>query len=310
MTWVAVAVGGAAVVGAAASTATASNASSNAAAAQQNAAGQANQISGQQYADTVARNQPYVGAGGGALNELAKRLGISGAPNYAGPGVDAINQQIQALAAQPAMQQEGAEGDALRNQIRALQAQIPDAQAAAAYTAGTGTPEFGSLLKPFTPGDLTNEPGYQFGLNQGQNALTNSAAARGGLYSGAAGKARDRYNQDYASTKYNDAYSRYNTDQSNQYNRLMGITGLGQSSANQTNALGAANATQTGSNLAAGANAAGAGQIGAANALTSGLSTGLNYYQNQALLNQLQNQSGYGSDPMGAFIQRQGYSNG
>jgi hypothetical protein len=37
----------------------------------------------------------------------------------------------------------------------------------------------GALLKPFTPGDLVNEPGYQFGLGEGNKAIDNAARSRG-----------------------------------------------------------------------------------------------------------------------------------
>lgn len=43
-----------------------------------------------------------------------------------------------------------------------------------------------------------NAPGYQFGLKEGQRAVEASAAARGGLNSGATLKALQRYGNDYA----------------------------------------------------------------------------------------------------------------
>jgi hypothetical protein len=79
-----------------------------------------------------------------------------------------------------------------------------------------------NLLK--SPGSITQDPGYQFGMDQGTRALNSGAAARGMTYSGAAGKALARYGQDYAGTKL---------DQS--YNRLAGIAGLGQVGANGQN---------------------------------------------------------------------------
>lgn len=70
------------------------------------------------------------------------------------------------------------------------------------------------LLSPFTtskfePGDLTQDPGYQFRLQQGQEALDRSLAASGGLQSGKALKAAQEYGQGLADQTYNDAYRRY-----------------------------------------------------------------------------------------------------
>jgi hypothetical protein len=68
---------------------------------------------------------------------------------------------------------------------------------------------------------FTQSPDYQFRLGQGQQALDRSAAARGGLFSGAAGKAAMNYGQNLASGEYD-----------NYVNRLFGLTGVGQNAAN------------------------------------------------------------------------------
>lgn len=98
-----------------------------------------------------------------------------------------------------------------------------------------------------------NDPGYQFRLDQGNKALTGSLAARGGLLSGAAIKASMRYNQDYASSEYQ-----------NVYQRLAAIAGVGQAAAgsgantvvntgvNVGNALSAAGDARASSYVAAG----------------------------------------------------------
>lgn len=46
--------------------------------------------------------------------------------------------------------------------------------------------------------------GYNFGLKQGTDALTGSAASRGILNSGSAARALTQFGQDYASSKYKD----------------------------------------------------------------------------------------------------------
>jgi hypothetical protein len=70
------------------------------------------------------------------------------------------------------------------------------------------------LLTPFTnakfePGDLTQDPGYQFRLQEGQQAIDRSLGARGNLFSGQALKAAQEYGQGLADSTYNDAYTRY-----------------------------------------------------------------------------------------------------
>lgn len=47
-----------------------------------------------------------------------------------------------------------------------------------------------------------NSTGYQFGLNQGSQAITGNAATQGLLNSGSTAKALDTYGQNYANTQY------------------------------------------------------------------------------------------------------------
>ena len=55
---------------------------------------------------------------------------------------------------------------------------------------------------------LTMDPGYKFRLSEGMKALDRQAAARGGLISGNALKATQRYGQDLASQEFGNAYNR------------------------------------------------------------------------------------------------------
>jgi hypothetical protein len=70
-------------------------------------------------------------------------------------------------------------------------------------------------------GDVTQTPGYQFGMNQGIQAIDRSAAARGGLLSGATLKAANRYGTDYATTKYRDFEGDYQRNLNNAFNRYI-----------------------------------------------------------------------------------------
>jgi hypothetical protein len=160
----------------------------------------------------------------------------------------------------------------------------------------------------FGASDYQADPGYAFRLSEGQKALDRQAAARGGLISGGALKAAQRYGQEMGSQEYQNAYNRaytgYGTDvaRENQlYNRQAALAGIGQTSANLTGQFGAANAANVG-NLMTGAGAAqAAGQVGIANAVTGGLGTYLNYNQNTALLNALKNRGSTYGGPTANF---------
>jgi hypothetical protein len=146
----------------------------------------------------------------------------------------------------------------------------------------------------FGAGDYQADPGYAFRLAEGQKALDRQAAARGGLISGGALRAAQRFGQDLGSQEYQSAYNRaltgYNADvaRENQlYNRQAALAGIGQTATNLVGQAGQNYATSAG-NLMTGAGAAqAAGQVGMANALTGGLGTYLNYTQGNALLNAL-----------------------
>jgi hypothetical protein len=147
----------------------------------------------------------------------------------------------------------------------------------------------------FGAGDYQADPGYAFRLAEGQKALDRQAAARGGLISGGALRAAQRYGQEMGSQEFGNAYNRaltgYNTGVASEnqlYNRQAGLAGIGQTATNLVGQAGQNYATNVG-NLMTGAGAAqAAGQVGMANALTGGLGTYLNYSQGNALLNALQ----------------------
>jgi hypothetical protein len=169
---------------------------------------------------------------------------------------------------QAAIQQRMAE----QQQAQAQQQQ----QDNAAYTSD---PAYGSLNKQFTGADVATDPGYQFGLNEGQRGLDNSASARGGYYSGAQLKAASRFNSDYAGTKFNDAWTRNNTDQTNTYNRLAGIAGTGQAATNNVGANGLSTAGANGSLITGNAFNNGQNTMGAGNARASSYLAGGNALQ-------------------------------
>jgi hypothetical protein len=149
-----------------------------------------------------------------------------------------------------------------------------------------------NALNKIESGDIMGsmDPSYSFRFQEGLKALDRQAASRGGLISGGALRAAQRYGQDVASTEFGNAY-----------NRLASRAGFGQTAS--TNMGGAAGQFGTNAgNLMTGAGAARAsGYVGGANALTGGLNQYLNYTQNQNLMNRLLPQQSTGvaySNPM------------
>lgn len=82
------------------------------------------------------------------------------------------------------------------------------------------------------------DPGYAFRLSEGQKALDRQAAARGGLISGGALKAAQRYGQEMGSQEYQNAFNRYQTERNAQLNPLQSLAGVGQTAANTLGAAG------------------------------------------------------------------------
>jgi len=142
-----------------------------------------------------------------------------------------------------------------------------------------------NALNRIQSGDIMSaaDPSYQFRLNEGLKALDRQASARGGLISGGALKAAQRYGQDVASTEFGNAY-----------NRLAGLAGVGQTATGAMGNAASAYGTNAGNLMTSGAAARASGYVGGANALTGGLNSYLNYTQNQNLLNRFMPQSGGG----------------
>jgi hypothetical protein len=105
----------------------------------------------------------------------------------------------------------------------------------------------------YRPEQLTTDPGYAFRLSEGLKALERSAAARGGLMSGATGKALQRYGQEMGSQEFGNAYNRALTEynalrqrEAEGYNRLAGLAGVGGTTAQQLTSAGQTMASNVG----------------------------------------------------------------
>lgn len=84
----------------------------------------------------------------------------------------------------------------------------------------------------FGANDFQTDPGYQFRLQEGQNAIEGSAAARGSLLSGGTLKALQQYGQNFASNEYNNAYNRAQQAYQMRQNAAGNLAGIGQNAAN------------------------------------------------------------------------------
>ena len=266
--------------------------------------------------------EPWRQIGQAGLNELALRLGIF--PSSA--GANAFQEKTEAQIRQellPEFQTGGQVVPIYRHELgtndgptiegyefaqgaldeaalakavqQRLQQQAQDKAAFEAKNAATQSdPKFGSLLKNFTATDFEKDPGYDFRLSEGMKGITNSAAARGGLLSGEALKAAGRYNQNFASNEFGNAYNRFNNNQTNQFNRLASLAGVGQQAATQIGQQGIATGNQIAQNQIGAGNARASGYIGQSNALTGGLAQGFNWWQqNQAMNNSGNSMAGY-----------------
>lgn len=179
-------------------------------------------------------------------------------------------------------------------------------------------PNYGSLLRPYRNGEefdpgpafsftgenLASDPGYKFGLDQGLQGIDRAQASRGNFLSGGAIKEATRYNEDYAGTKFDNAFNRnlstystnlnarknawdtnlnaYDSNRNTIYNFLTGQSTIGQNAAARVGAGSQQAANAAGQNIAAAGNAQSAASIVGGNALTSGLNSLANTFRSNS----------------------------
>jgi hypothetical protein len=183
----------------------------------------------------------------------------------------------------------------------------------------------GDFNRDFTLADFNKDPGYEFRMQEGSRGLEGSAAARGGLLSGATLKALTQYGQNYASGEFGSAYQRFNSDRDRRFARLSTVAGNGQTVTANVSGMGTA-ATRDIANLGTAAtrdvadmgtdltrtnnqsrsvatetanqsritsaDAAAAGIMGQANAVSGALTSGVNGYMSLNMLNRMYPSSG------------------
>jgi len=206
-----------------------------------------------------------IGAGGSLVSGL---IG-SGAASSAG--------QAQANAANNAAQVQ-------QNMFNTTQANLQPYMGYGTTAGNQLVSQLGTLTAPFSASNVQNTPGYQFDLQQGLEGAQNSAAARGLGLSGAALKGAANYATGLADNTYMNQFNINQANQNNAYNKLMGVTGLGENAAAGLGNIGANTASSIGNTLTSGAAAQAAGTVGSANALSNALNGATNLYTTGSLL--------------------------
>lgn len=249
-------------------------------------------------------------------------IGSSAASNAASTQASAAEQaaQLQYQESQNALQ---FQKDQWNTQQKNLAPWLSEGQSALANLKGLTSKPGSGLLTPWTetfvpPTEAQAEqyPGYKFGLDQGTEALQNSAAAKGSLESGNTQEALTKFAQNYAQNDYTNVYDQamqqfnqrygiFENNQTNEFNKLAALSGMGQTAATTLGTEGQQASQNVGNiDLTTGAqqgqqinNAAAAtasGYIGGANAWGGALSGGTNNLMNLALLNQIYGGGGGG----------------
>ena len=242
-----------------------------------------NKVIWDMFQQNRADQQPFMQAGLSGMNEYMQMLGLSPvsaqasqpAMNYNfveedANGIPIPNQQL--YASNPQYRQawdstlqshrdrwkgkgywRGSDNEWIRSGI-ASKFQMPAQQAQAPGSAGAG----------YTAQQVTDKlratPGYQFKFNEGQRGVESSAAARGGLFSGAAAKALTRYGQGVADQGYGDYMD-----------RLASLAGLAQSATNRVGDYGQNAATNMATGLQNAGNARAPGLANSASQWQQGM---------------------------------------
>jgi hypothetical protein len=143
----------------------------------------------------------------------------------------------------------------------------PNAAAGSAY---------GSFASPYNPSTFYQDPGYQFILGQGQQAISNQQATSGLALSPSALSAALGYTTGLASQEFNNAYNRSMNTQTTQLNELNALSSGGQIATSGVSSAASGLGTAGSSAIAGYGNAGAAGAIGVGNAYSSGINGATN----------------------------------
>jgi hypothetical protein len=270
----------------------ASNAQSKATDAQVQSSQAALDLQREQFAATQANIQPFLESGARSQAAYDYEMGLGPRPmasqpgmaGQAGSGQNALAITESQVAARPGAgsyqdvaQPNSRGGEQMRRTFvpsgpssqfavgdqnfstRADAQGFIDAQSQGGDAGGGAAGGGGFNALNFDYGGFDTTPGYEFRVAQGRQAIERSAAARGGLNSGATMKALQGYGQGMAADEYGTFM-----------NRLAAGAGRGQTATNSLAGFGQ-NFANTGSNTLIGqGNARASGYIGQGNIITNG----------------------------------------
>jgi hypothetical protein len=293
MAWGVTAVAGATLVGGA----LASNAAKSAASKQAGAAKDAASAQLAQFNTINDQQAPYRQAGYGALGQLNNYLGIESpkaglnltlADFQKMQGSSAIAPILGASGGDQWAQnaynhyKNGGYGSTDSEALQNIDAGVQQAGGGSGITDNvqlaqndaSNTPGFGAFNHEFDANDLNANlaPNYQFMLDQGMGQTRNAANSTQGVVSGNALQGLNTYAQNYAKNAYQDAFSNFQTNKTNIFNRLSALAGIGQTANSTTAQYGTAATSAANNYLTSGAAAQAAGTVGSANAISGTLS--------------------------------------
>jgi len=252
------------------------DASKSAAGTQAQAAKAASENQMYMYGQTQKNMSPYMDVGQNALISLSDLLGIQG------PRIDGNGGYWSRPGKDPT------------TGITTPDQWMPDA--------GSGrTAQHGMLAQPFGLDQFQASPAYQFNLEQGQKAIDKAAAKRGNFYAPATLQDISKFSQGLASNEFQNAYSNYNTNMGNIWNRLYSLSSGGQNAAANLGGFGTTVGSQVSNNIIGAGNAQAAGQVGAANAYTGAANNAYNNYMMQQMLANNQKSSVPAGDPNAGY---------
>jgi hypothetical protein len=183
--------------------------------------------------DSMEALSPYLNTGSAASLKLSQLLGIADPVGYA---PKPTRQQFEDQAEHEHYLKYGGNYDRnssmgtqnLKIDKRYKKAMEEWEKGKAAYIAANPNSQGeGELLRSFSNADFVKDPGYEFRLAEGEKGIQRQLSAMGGFRSGAALKAIDRYNQDYASNEFSNAYNRDAANKARTFSFLSGASGQG-----------------------------------------------------------------------------------
>lgn len=279
------------VGGSIASSAIGANASKKAGEASARSADAATALQREIYNDTTERFAPYLEAGGNALQAVLYEMGLADRPVFGGtaPAIEEVTQTTPGIPNAGPVNRET--NPAMRRDAMADTAErLAQPTTKISFRVGDRTFETRSAAEEYAAanktggreyGGYTESPMFRYMMEKGTDSIQGSAAARGGLFSGATLQALEDNRRELVSADTGDYFA-----------RLSGLTSMGLSAAGNQASAGQNFANSAGNSMMAAGNARAQGTLGAAQSWQTGISDVAGAYGYFG---------GFGSNPMAAY---------